>query len=75
MTTGGTSFSGATLSTATDTYASPIDAAFFDVQHGWAALREYPSSDPGSVSAESTVVVTTDDGGATWQVVDPDVDR
>jgi hypothetical protein len=75
ITTGATSFSGTALPIATDTYASPIDAAFFGLEFGWVALREYPSSMAGSASVETTAIVATDDGGKTWHVVDPDVSR
>jgi photosystem II stability/assembly factor-like uncharacterized protein len=74
VTSGGTTFSGGPLSTATDIYASPVDVTFVDPLHGWAVLREYPSSKAGSASAESTVILATTDGGTTWKVVDRSVE-
>jgi Photosynthesis system II assembly factor YCF48 len=73
VTSGGTTFSGSSLSTAPEVYASPIDVTFVGPLHGWAALREYPSSQAGSASAESTVILSTTDGGTTWKVVDRNV--
>jgi photosystem II stability/assembly factor-like uncharacterized protein len=74
VTSGGTTFSGTLLSTATEIYASPVDVTFVDPLDGWAALREYPSSKAGSASAESTVILATTDGGTTWKVVDGNVE-
>ncbi len=74
VTSGGTTFSGSPLSTATRTYATPIDVTFVGPLHGWAALREYPSSQAGSASAESTVILSTTDGGTTWNMVDRNVE-
>lgn len=76
-TANGTSFSGSVLSTAAGVYAAPVGVTFANPQDGWAVLREQPAytgAPPGSTGpVVTTVVVATSDGGATWDVVDPDV--
>ena len=70
-TTNGTTFTTRFLPLPPAVYALPIDVAFSDLDHGWAVLREYPSSQPGLSSEQTTVVLATSDAGATWKVVDP----
>lgn len=70
-TTNGSTFSSTYFPIAEGVYAEAIDAAFSDQANGWAVLSEYPSSEPGQASLQTTVVLATHDGGSTWEVVDP----
>ena len=72
-TTDGTTFHTTPLPVGSGVYGAPVDVAFSDPEDGYAVVREFPSSHPGSSSAATTVVLATTDGGATWRVVDPNL--
>jgi photosystem II stability/assembly factor-like uncharacterized protein len=64
-----TTFANLTLPIAKGVYAIPIGVTFHGSKDGWAILQENPSS-PASAENLKSVVVSTTDGGSTWNVAD-----
>jgi hypothetical protein len=72
--TGGSVFSSAALPGAAGTSVSPVGVSFLDAALGWAVIEEFRPSDSGAGTTPTDVLLRSDDGGATWILVDPDID-
>jgi hypothetical protein len=67
-------FSTAALPGAPDTSVSPVGVSFLNAALAWAVIQEFPTAGTGLSARPTDALLTSDDGGATWILVDPDID-